>query len=302
MISCSSASELRRCRPLLGTFVEITARGATPATLAAGIESAFSAVARVQSLMSYHDASSELSLLNRQASLGAVRVEAWTQQVLARVQRIHAASGGCFDPVVAPHLERTGYLPSVRGAPRASPHARFTDVILLAGNRVRFARPLRLDLGGIAKGFAVDRAIDALRAAGVPAALVNAGGDLRAFGGHAWPMTVRDPALPGQMRSFGTLRDGALATSAIYFSERRTSTGRRTSAMVDPRSHRPWLARASVSVLAPEAATADALTKVLALQGPIRAGKLFETFEAEGWWLAASGQFHSTPEFACGAA
>ncbi len=303
MTLCSEKSpELRRCRPLLGTFVEITARGAASGVLATGVDAAFAALVRVQSLLSYHEPSSELSRLNREAARGPVRVDDWTFRVLALAQRIHSASDGCFDPVVAPLLERAGYLPRPAGAPRVSSHARFSDVILSSDNRVRFARPLRLDLGGIAKGFAVDRAIDALRSAGVIAAIVNAGGDLRAFGDSAWPMVVRDPVSPGRLHALATLREGALATSAVYFSRRRTKAHGWTSAIVDPRSRRPWLARASVTVRASDAATADALTKVLALHGPVRTRTLLETFDAEGWWLAANGRIQSTRESPCAAA
>lgn len=303
MTSCSENSpELRRCRPLLGTFVEITARGVAPAALAVGIEAAFAAIGRVHSLLSYHDLASELSRLNREAAHRRVRVDDWTCQVLRLAQRIHSASDGCFDPVVAPLLERTDHLPRPPDARRTSSRASLADVILLPGNRVRFTRPLRLDFGGNAKGFAVDRAIDALRDAGVPTALVNAGGDLRAFGDHAWPMVVRDPSSPGRLHSLGTLREGALATSAVYFSRRCTTAGRWTSAIIDPRLRRPWLARASVTVRAADAATADALTKVLALLESKRARKTLETFEAEGWWLAAQGRIHSTQVSSCAAA
>ncbi len=303
MTSCSETRpELRRCRALLGTLVEIAARGSAPAVLAAGVAAAFAAIARVQSLLSYHAASSELSRLNREAARNAVRVDAWTFQLLTLAQRVHAASDGCFDPVVAPLLERTGYLPRLPGAPRESSRASFTDVILLPGNRVRFARPLRLDLGGVAKGFAVDRAIDALRAAGVSAGLVNAGGDLRVFGDQAWPMAVREPASPGRLHALGALREGALATSAVYFSRRRTAAGRWTSAIVNPRSRRPWLAHASVTVCASDAATADALTKVLALRGPPRTRNLLAAFDADGWWLARDGRLQSTKASPCAAA
>ncbi len=288
MNSCSANyPELRRCRPLLGTLVEITARGTSPAVLAAGVEAAFAAIARAQSLLSFHDPSSELSRLNRDAAQRAVRVNAWTWRVLALGRRIHVSSNGAFDPVVPSPTDT---------------QATFADVVFLSGHRVRFARPLRLDLGGIAKGFAVDRAIEALRDAGVPAALVNAGGDLRAFGDDAWPIVVRDPASPGRLWALGTLRKGALATSAVYFSRRRTPAGRWTSAIIDPRSRRPWLARASVTVRAPDAATADALTKILALHGPAAAGDLLAEFDAEGWWLSADGRVQITPEAPCIAA
>ncbi len=226
----------------------------------------------------------------------------WTFQVLGLARRIHAASGGCFDPTVAPLLERSGHLPLLPGTRPLSSDASLANVTLLPDRRVQFARALRLDLGGIAKGFAVDRAIDALRSAGVSAALVNAGGDLRAFGEHRWPIMVRHPSLPGRLHTLGTLCEGAVATSAVYYSRRRSSAGRWTSAIINPRSHRPWLARASATVRASDAATADALTKVLALLGPASARTILNSFDAQGWWLAPNGSLRTIEESPCAAA
>ena len=301
MTSCSEkCPELRRCRPLLGTFVEITARGG--AAVVSGVEAAFAAIARAQSLLSYHDPSSELSLLNTNASSEPVQVDDWTFEVLALAQRVYLASGGCFDPVVIPKPEQTGNQRRPDKLPHGLARASFSDVALLPDNHVRFLRSLRLDLGGIAKGFAIDRAIEALRVTGVSDALVNAGGDMRAFGKHRWPVVVRDPTSPGQLRSMWTLRDSALATSAVYFSRRRTSAGRWISAIVLPHSQQVWLARASVTVQAPDAATADALTKVLALRGPLRARAILVGFKADGWWLANDGRLQSTQTAPCAAA
>lgn len=300
MTLCSNLhSELRRARPLLGTIVEITACGAAPAVLASGVEAAFKIISLLQSRLSYHDSSSELSLVNREAYRRAVSVSDSTFKLLLLAQQIHLASEACFDPVIAPLLEKSGHLPKPAQTGRVSGRAKFSDVVLLPENRVRFARALRIDLGGIAKGFAVDYAIKILQAAGVPSGLVNAGGDLRAYGHRAWPIVVRDPAMPARFHALGSLCEGAVATSAVYFSRRRAPSGRWTSAIINPLSRRPWLARASISLRAPEAATADALTKVLAIQGIERSKKLLESFGAEGWWLSHRGFVRSTRQTLC---
>jgi thiamine biosynthesis lipoprotein len=124
---------------------------------------------------------------------------------------------------------------------------------------VRATVPVALDLGGIAKGHAVDRAVTALRAAGASAGLVNAGGDLRWFGSNAWmPVRVRNPTNPTVAVSLFEVQDAAVATSADYF---RGAIG----GLVDPRSHRLRSLGGSVTVVAPTCALADALTKVVAL-------------------------------------
>src|SRR5712692_1235337 len=144
---------IRRARPLLGTFVEIAVAGQTFDAAEAAVEAAFAAVATVHRLMSFHEAGSDVSRLNRGAASGPVRVHDWTYQVLEAARDLHRRSGGMFDISVAPALQRLGLLPGVPGlSARGGAHA----IQLLPENRVGFADPpANTDLGGIAKGFAV---------------------------------------------------------------------------------------------------------------------------------------------------
>jgi thiamine biosynthesis lipoprotein len=257
--------ELRRARPLLGTLVEIAARGGEREQLARAIDAAFVTVSQVQRLMSFHARDSDVSRLNRHAWRTALRVHPWTYAVLAEAQRVARASEGLFDVSVARVLVARGLLPAPRGVRVPDPRACYRDIRLLPGFRVRFHRPLLLDLGGIAKGFAVDRALQRLRSAGIDSALVNAGGDLRCFGPAAQRVHVRDPRAPWRLLPLAELRNGAIATSATYFSLRRRA-GRDVCAQVDPRGGR-GVPAGSVSVAARRCITADAWTKVLLLGG-----------------------------------
>ena len=108
----AAPDDLRRARPLLGTFVEISASGAASADMEDAIEAAFGAVARVHRLMSFHDRGSDVSRLNRKAKAGAVAVDPWTFEVLAIAQDLHRRSGGAFDIAVAPVLQGLGLLPA----------------------------------------------------------------------------------------------------------------------------------------------------------------------------------------------
>ena len=252
--------QVRRARPLLGTVVEIGVAGCCGEdALHAAVDTAFAAVALVHSLMSYQDPDSELSGLNRQAAAVGQKVHSHTYRVLAAALRMAALSDGAFDPVVAPQLEKWGYLPAC-DAP-VDPSATWRDVELSAGDCVRFLRPLRLDLGGIAKGFAVDVAIDALRSSGIETCMVNAGGDLRVTG-RAQQIDLRHPADPSRLAHGVKLQNRALATSAAYFS-RKEVRGEAVSALVDARGGRAYLGGSSVSVMAGECMIADALTKIL---------------------------------------
>ena len=255
----SRCAEVRRARPLLGTIVDIAASGPDAER---AVERAFAAVERVQRLMSYHDAASELARLNRTAHTLPVKVRAWTFRVLKLSQRLSRESGGAFDATVAPRLVAWGFLPRSPGGGRSEKNATWRDVELLPGSTVRFLRALHLDLGGIAKGFAVDRAVDALRAGGCESGCVNAGGDLRVFGEDAHRVHVRHPAAPGCMARALELRDAAIATSSGYFS-RKQWRGRNVSPLVDGRTRLPCDDSLSISVVAPEAACADALTKIV---------------------------------------
>ena len=257
--------ELRRARPLLGTLVEIAARGSERERLARAIDAAFTSVSQVHRLMSFHARDSDVSRLNRQAWRTALRVHPWTYAVLEEAQRVAQASDGLFDVSVARVLVARRLLPAPRGVRVPDRRACYRDIRLLPGFRVRFDRPLLIDLGGIAKGFAVDRAVQGLRSAGVESALVNAGGDLRCFGAVAQRVHVRDPRAPSRLLPLADLTNGAIATSAAYFTRQRRA-GRDMCAQVDPRG-RGGVPAGSVSVAARHCMTADAWTKVLLLGG-----------------------------------
>ncbi|MBN9086349.1 MAG: FAD:protein FMN transferase [Reyranella sp.] len=137
----------------------------------------------------------------------------WTQRVLAAATDLRARSGGAFDAACG-------------GA--------------------------GIDLSGIAKGFAVDRAIETLRSAGVARGIVNAGGDLAVFGDREIPVGVRDPAEPGRLAAIVRLGNTAFASSARP---------------LDPMTRKPASACSGASVRAPSCMIADALTKVVGVSG-----------------------------------
>ncbi len=249
----SLSSPLRRARPLLGTLVDITLVEADAQRANDAFDAAFAAVAQVHALMSVHDPSSELSVLMRTAHQRPVRVHADTACVLRLAQAVHAASAGIFD--VAAHT----------GAGGSS-----ADMHIDADGCVRFERALRLDLGGIAKGHAVDCAINALRSRGITSALVNAGGDMRCFGATAYPVDLR---FAGGVRTVAMLQGSALAASSHAGRAGEAPQAERTArigahidahidAHVDARNGRVIQRLDTIVVQAPSAAVADALTKV----------------------------------------
>ncbi len=213
---------LRRARPLLGTFVEITAEGSEAPALNEAIQRAFSTIEKVDRLMSYHKPDSDVSMLNRRAWHGEVQVDPWTYEVLKAAAGLELITDGLFNINVAHSLISRQLLPKDENGTEleAQPEQACArkSFELHPGCRIKFSRPdVRIDLGGIAKGFAVDRACDALRESGVASGLVNAGGDLCAFGARAYPVAIRHPMAPGLECLRLELKEASLASSGNYF-------------------------------------------------------------------------------------
>ena len=265
---------LQRCRPVLGTYVEVTAEG-TPDLVVAAVEKAFEALQRVHRLMSIHDSESELSRVNREALDRAVTVDGWTWRVLQAAQRLSCETDGAFD-VTFPVDSHASCRPT------------WQDLRLISGRRVHFLKPLRIDLGGIAKGFGVDMAIHALRRGGVVSGKVNAGGDARLFGSAPQIFQIRHPET-GTWDSGHAIRvRAALATSAPTFSRRRE--GRRwVSDLWNPIHGEPVIQKVSVSVTASTCLWADALTKAVLVMGD-KARPVLRRHRAQAWVLGPSNE------------
>jgi len=281
---------VRRARPLLGTFAEVAVAPCVRAD--AAVDAAFDAVERVHALMSFHDPQSDVSRLNRDAGAGAVAVDALTFDVLAAAAELNRRSNGSFNITVAPVLQSLGLLP---GSPeKAQP---LQDAVeLLPDRRVRFRRPgVRIDLGGIAKGFAVDRAVGVLREHGVAAGLVNAGGDLYGFGPHAHAIDIRDPGDPALLLTRVEVRNQALASTAGRFDPLR---GREVEdcAVIDPRSCEPVRVVLGASVRAPSCMIADALTKVVMIARE-DAGPILDHYGASALIVARGGELCATADW-----
>lgn len=257
-------SVLRRMRPLLGTFVEITAYAA-PKLAEKGVAAAFSAIESVQQQMSFHDPESDLSRINLHAWRKPLSVNPSTFRVLSLARHIARKSDGLFDISVGGRLVRDGYLPDHGFV--SLDHEGWDALELLPRLQVSLKRPLVITLDGIAKGFAVDAAVQALLAHGITCGIVNAGGDLRLFGPNSMPIAVREAS--GAITSLGEWSNTAMATSAVGLTVEEHE--RFPSCIVSPnacdgrscihfnRCPRAWTVRAG------ETWRADALTKVAAL-------------------------------------
>lgn len=261
---------LTRCRPLLGTFVEIS----VPQDAAPALDAGFAAIARVHERMSFHEETSDLARLRRAKPGTTVEVAPETAEVLRLALDLHCQSGGLFDVTIGKELSQGGFLPRL-------PRSRFTrfsgdsrDIEIIGERQVRCWRPLLIDLGGIAKGYAVDQAVEALRASGAQQGLVNAGGDLRMFGSRTWDIAFRDA--DDGVREIVPFSNCAVASSANLLNRRRRFGRLRTPHIGIAR--KPVVHPRRVTVVANRCVIADAMTKV-AMAAPLIAERLLAGHE-----------------------
>jgi FAD:protein FMN transferase len=257
----------RRIRPWLGTYVYVDVEAASPQIAMAAMESAFEAIAGIHRAMSFHSAESDLAKLHQAGHLAPTSVSAHTRTVLERAPTPTKASNNIFNPTTTPSLVRHGALPTPAG-PKPGNGGSWQNIHLHTDGKISFDRPLWLDLGGIAKGYAVDCAVEAMQELGALRGCVNAGGDLRSFGTNpeGFPVAVRNPGNPAEQIPLGRIQDKAIATSGDYFLG-RNSGANWLSPIVDPRRGTRSAHCRSVTVVAAKCVLADGLTKIVSLLG-----------------------------------
>jgi len=265
----------------MGTYSRVTIATTDSAASAPAAAAAQARIARVDSLMSNWTTTSEVARLNREAANGPTRVEPEVAAVLRKALDVTRATDGAMDITVEPLIRAWGFL---GGKPHLPDSATVAEAFRVVGSRhlhfdaARSTLALdpgtRIDLGGIAKGWSVDRAADALRAAGVQDALVDLSGNMVAMGAppgeSAWRIGVRDPHHRDTWFARVRLRDRAISTSAQY-EQFVAANGRTYGHIVDPRTGVPAEGVLSVTVIGPTALDTDAWDTGLFVLGPVEA-------------------------------
>lgn len=254
MSGVGAAPLRQRAKPLLGTLVEISLATHSDVAFVQATDAAFARIAHIQDAMGFHSRLSDVRALARAPAGAHVRVDADTWRVLQLALSMEAWSQGLFNAAIAPHLVADGLLPVPDAAPPAVARTLAQGIALRPQHFVRVLVPVWMDLGGIAKGYAVDCAVAVLQAHG-HTGLVNAGGDMRAFGAQAYPVHLR---FAQGFKTIAHLQAGALASSC-------NADARSASPHIDPRLGRSVQSAQSIVVHAPLAWQADALTKVAML-------------------------------------
>jgi thiamine biosynthesis lipoprotein len=229
---------------------------------------------RINQLMSTYISSSEVSQLNQRAATEPVKVSAELYQLMQQAAQISRLSAGAFDITFASvgfyYDYRQRQKPDAAEVLKAQPLINYQHIAFLADNQIRFSQPgVRVDLGGIAKGYAVEQAAQLLVAAGIEHALVTAGGDTRLVGdkrGRPWLVAVKHPRQSDKQAAQLPLQNTAISTSGDY--ERYfIEDGVRYHHILDPKTGHSASGLLSVSVIGPDTSTTDALSTTLFVLG-----------------------------------
>lgn len=275
---------IETARPGLGTWVRVVVQDHDPDRAARAAERAFEAIRLVDSQMSIHRADSQLTRVNAAAGKGMVRVDGALVDVVARAAEEAGRTDGVYDPTILPLMRLYGFYDSGHDRYPTDPEIGATLAVTgfrhvavdRAGSRIGLLRRgMALDLGSIGKGWALDRAVDGLRAEGVHSGLIDVGGNVYGLGAPeeseaGWSVGVLHPAT-GKMDRVFLLKDAAVATSGNYEQSRMLGHVR-VGHLFDARRGRPADGHLSASVVARTGTDSDKLSTVAFLLGPGRFG------------------------------
>ncbi|MCR9101538.1 MAG: FAD:protein FMN transferase [bacterium] len=282
--------------PQMGTEFRVILYADSDRLAQTAARAAFDTLDALNARLSDYDAQSELSQLSRLDSGAVVEVSRPLWEVVRQGQALSGLSQGAFDLTIGPLSKlwrrafRQQQFPDFKQIEAARARVGYEHIQVLPGQRLRvLSSGIKLDAGGIAKGFAVDAMTETLLACGIQSSLVDGGGDIRITspppGTTGWAIQVQQMDSLGQSQSVTLhLAHRAIATSGDYY-RYLSWEGSRYSHIIDPRTGLGVQHGAQVTVLCPDCATADALASALSVMGPHSdwEGLLRAYPDCEGW-------------------
>ncbi|MGB9629428.1 MAG: FAD:protein FMN transferase [Thermodesulfobacteriota bacterium] len=273
---------------LMGTMVGVTLIGKDRGMAEKAALQAFQEIRRIEQLMSPWIDRSDVFRINQSAGRQWVHVSSETLYVITKSIEMSKRSDGGFDITVGPLIEiwrkarGKGVPPSEEELKRSLDLVGYSNILIDPGGKVFLKKEgMSIDLGGIAKGYAVDRAFEILKRLGYRNLIVNAGGDLRLEGtkfGQPWSIGIQDPRKPEKIIARISLTKGALATSGDY-EKYFIYQGKRYHHILNPRDGLPAEGCQSVSVLTKEGIIADAMATAVFVLGPKKGYSLCDSME-----------------------
>ena len=273
---------------LMGTVIEITLTGDDEEAANKAALQAFQEIKRVEKLMSPWVESSDVVRINRFAGKEWVKVSPETFKVIKKAQEISELSEGGFDIAIGPLTQvwrkarEKKIPPAVEDVNKYLMLISFKNVLVHPEGKVLLKKSgMSIDLGGIAKGYAVDRGFELLRSLGFKNLIVNAGGDLRVGGtklNQTWTIGIQDPRSPQKIMARIPLSDSAIATSGDY-ENFFFHLGKRYHHIINPRDGFPAEGCQSVTIVSKDGMTADALATAVFVLGPEKGFSLCRKLE-----------------------
>lgn len=289
LASCSNSEQsYKKSRVLMDTYCTITVVSTNAKTAKQAIDAGFEAIERIQDLINYYDDKSELSKINSTAGIQPFRVSPETLEMIQIAVDIAKLTGGTFDPTIAPLIghwqftrEKTDpVLPSNKSISKSLSLVGYSRIQINDEKSEVFLsdKNMKIDLGGIAKGYGADKAVEAIMTRGISAALVAIAGDIRGYGMNAdqspWQIGVQDPRPAKDIEkpwediiASIELQDSAVSTSGDY-QRFFIKDGKRYHHILDPRTGFPSdSGLISATVIAPKGYLSDSLSTAIFILG-----------------------------------
>ena len=302
--SAALAEWYQQQRDMMGTQISVELWHADTSVAADCSRQVFTEMERINALMSPYLDSSELSFINKNAAIAAVDISEELARLIEKSLYFSEISQGAFDITYASigyaYDYRKHQQPSDASVTRKLPAIDYHH-IELANNKIRFNNnAVRIDLGGIAKGYAVDRAADIIEQCGIGKAMVSAGGDSRILGdrvGRPWMIGIQHPRDPEGIVLRLALSDSAVSTSGDY--ERFfIDNGKRVHHIINPSTGRSAVASRSATITGPDAMTTDALSTTVFILGAAKGLALIESLEGiDAIIIDSDGKLHYSSGF-----
>lgn len=303
----------KESRVLMDTYCTITVISTSEKKAKEAIEAGFAEIKKLEGLINYFSPESETSAIGRSAGERPVHVSRETLDLMQKTLKISDLTGGAFDPTIAPLVTLWNFSkrlpnPDVPSADEIAKVLRLVDyrkiIIESAASEIYLAeKGMELDLGGISKGYAADRAVEVIKAKGVKAALVAIAGDIRGYGlstsGQPWKVGIQNPRPdnPDAERPWEDiiatlhLKDSAISTAGDY-QRFFIKDGKRYHHIIDPKTGFPSESGLiSVSVIAPEGYISDGIDTAVLILGPEKGMKLLDAMGLGGILVTSENKF-----------
>jgi len=311
-VSCSGPKphSYQKSKALMDTFITITVVSDSEATAGAAIEKAFVRLEQFGNMINFFSPDSELSMVNNNAGVAATHVSPETLEVIDKALYVAEKSGGAFDPTIGPIMQLWDFhkntKPEDAEVKRRLPLVNYRNVRIDRKHSTVFLtrKGMLLDLGGIAKGYAADLAVETLGKQGIRSGIVAVAGDIKAFGyrpdGKPWNIGIKNPRQKGEKDEIIAtipLSDKAISTAGDY--ERFfIMNGQRYHHIMNPATGYPAYGTRSVSVVADKGVFADGFDNAIFVLGPEKGRKLIEQlnrdFPADAFIIYDNGSEYIT--------